>query len=187
MRRLLPGGTIAAGPAHVAMPQFSFTTIATYAAQIITAFVVAILLFSFQRQYRKSYLRHWVAGWIALAIYHTVSLAGFALAVAYHLPARSPLRLVMALVAAVAGFAQIGWFAFGPYEILRRRPIREADSRRILIVLALVSVFTVVLFLDESGSSSARYVARVGVRAFLASIVFFAVAFNLWRARNRRN
>jgi diguanylate cyclase (GGDEF)-like protein len=168
------------------MPQFNFTTVATYGAQIVTAVVVAALLFSFEQAYHKSYLRHWVAGWIALAIYHVVSLAGFALAVVYKMPAPHPVRIAAALVAAVVGYAQIGWFAFGPYELIRRRPIRRIDARRILIALAIFSTATVIPFLDVSSISPSRYVARVGIRAFLASIVFLWVAIALWRSRKRR-
>lgn len=173
------------GPGY-RMPQFNFTTAATYAAQIITAIVVAALLSSFLQQYRRSYLRHWVAGWIALAVYHIASFTGFTLAVAYHVPATAPSRLTAAFIAGFAGFAQIGWFAFGPYELLRRRPIRMAEARRILIGLAVLSIPTVVLFLNDTSVSALRYVARVGIRSLLGGIVFLIVSVYLWRARKRR-
>jgi diguanylate cyclase (GGDEF)-like protein len=168
------------------MPQISFTTVATYLAQFISAIVIAGLLFGFQRQYRNSYLRHWVSGWAALAVYHLASFTGFVLAVAYHQPELHPARLAAALVAAVAGYTQIGWFVFGAYELIRRRPVRMADARRVLIILAIFGVATAIVFLDSSTLSATRYLARFGVRAFLGGIAFLVTAVALWRSRTRR-
>ncbi len=168
------------------MLKFDLFTVVTYAAQIISAAVVALLLLGFQRQYRKSYLRHWMSGWAALAVYQLASFAGFVLAVRYDVPAIHPSRIAMALLAAVAGYAQIGWFLFAPYELVRRRPIRIITTRRILAALMLFSVFTAVVFLDQSTVSITRNVARVGVHAFLGGIGFLIASIALWRARKRR-
>jgi diguanylate cyclase (GGDEF)-like protein len=168
------------------MPQLDFSTVITHVAQIVSAAVVALLLFGFQRQYEKSYLRHWTAGWAALALYQMASFAGLVLSVGYGVPAVDLSRIAVALVAAIAGYAQIGWFLFAPYELVRRRPIRMIAARRILIALAVFSIFTALVFLDESTVSITRNVARVGVHAFLGGLAFLVTSIALWRARKRR-
>ncbi len=160
-------------------------TVVTFAAQIISAGVVALLLFGFQRQYRKSYLRHWTSGWTALAVYHLASFAGFVLTFRYGASAVDPSRIAAAVLAAVAGYAQIGWFLFAPYELVRRRPIRMIVARRVLAALVVFAMITAVLFLDRTSFSITRNVARVGVHAFLGGTGFLIASIALWRARKR--
>ncbi|HEX8155155.1 MAG TPA: diguanylate cyclase, partial [Thermoanaerobaculia bacterium] len=168
------------------MPDFNLAVAATFVAQTIGAAVMALLLFGFHRQYRKSYLLHWTLGWAALAVFHLATGSGMAAVVRLGLPATHPLRIVIAVAAGISGFLQISWFASGVYELVRRRPVRLLDQQRLLAGAVIAGVATSLLFLGNDTPASYRYFTRVGVRAALAAVVFAIAAVAMWRARSRR-
>jgi len=112
------------------MPQFTFAIAATYVVQLLGAGIMATLSYAFHRQYRRSYLEHWTRGWTALAICRLTTAIAFFLATERHEPAAHPLRLAITLVIGVTDYVQVGWFLFGVYEIVRRRPVRQAADAR---------------------------------------------------------
>ena len=165
--------------------QLSVGEIAALIAQVLGAALFALLLFSFYRQYTKSYLLHWTLGWSAVAIFETASAAN----VFYRYlsgPALYWIRASVAVVAGICGYLAIGWLTFGVYELVRRRPVRLRDAQRILLALALFGVLTAIPFLDAPGSSQ-RYLVRFSIRAVIAAIVFAVAAVVLFRARKRRH
>ncbi len=158
----------------------------TYAAQTIASAVMALVLLGFYRQYGKSYLLHWTLGWTALSVYDLSSGVAGWLALELHMPASSPVRILNALVSGVSGFLQIGWLLFGVYELVLRRPVRIADSKRIIWTLFAIGIFVSLLFVSPSFISSDRYLTRVAVRASIAAAAFGVAGVALWRLRRRR-
>ncbi|HEX9160545.1 MAG TPA: EAL domain-containing protein [Thermoanaerobaculia bacterium] len=166
-------------------PAFDVAAGLTYIAQTVGSAVMALVLLGFHRQYRKSYLLHWTLGWAALSVYHLFT-GLTALAVGLHVPATAPTRVATAVISGVAGYLQIGWMLFGVYELVRRRPVRIVESRRILIALAVFGFLVSLLFLSSDVQSSSRYLSRVAVRALAAGISFSIAGIAVWRARARR-
>jgi len=68
------------------MLQNSPAVLATEAAQTLGAAIAAILLFSFYRQYGKSYLAQWTASWAALSTFQLAAAAGMWLAMFAKVP-----------------------------------------------------------------------------------------------------
>jgi diguanylate cyclase (GGDEF)-like protein len=169
------------------MPQLTPGLAATFAAQVIGATVMALLLLGFQRQYRKAYLRHWTLGWAALAVYHVATALSLVLAVSAGLPATHPVRIFLTLLGGISGYLEIGWFLFGVHELVRRRPVRMLDERRMLIALLTIGVLTTLPFVNTGPASGGLYAARISIRAAIGAVGFFIAAGNLWRARPRRN
>lgn len=167
------------------MTEVSTGVVISFAAQIIGAAVMAVLLVSFQREYRKSYLQHWTFGWTSLAVYHAASAAGVALAMPHNRFAWIA-RTAVALVAGISGFVQIAWFSFGVEELVRRRPVRLAYARNVLITLAVAGIISASLFVNTAGGSSSQFFARNGSRSIIALLVYATIAVSLWRARARR-
>ena len=165
------------------MPEFHVGVLATFAAQIVGAVVMALLLYGFNRQYEKSYLQHWTRGWAVLAVYHLSGAASFVLALYLQLPGNHPARLAVVLVDGVTGYLIIGWFLFGVYEFVRRRPIRMRNVSRILIALGLFGLLASLLFINHDAVSEERFLVRVGLRSIIAAIAFGAMAVALWRVR----
>jgi len=158
------------------MPEFTFAVLATFTAQTFGAAVMALLLLGFHRQYHKSYLLHWTLGWTSLALYH-LAMVG-ALAAELH-GVRPAVIAAATLIGGVFGYLQIGWLLFGVYELVRRRPVRLLDGRRMLLALAAAGV--ALTFLVPGGTW-----VHIGIRAALAAVAFFVAAVWLWRSRTRR-
>jgi diguanylate cyclase (GGDEF)-like protein len=168
------------------MPEFSISVAATFAAQMIGAAVMALLLLGFHRQYRKSYLLHWTYAWAALAVYHLATSTAMFLAMRHGLPPSHPGRLAATLAAGIGGYLQLGWLAFGVHELVRRRPVRMSLARRILAVIVAAAVAISLLFLDADWPAHFRYLTRVGLRGAVAAAVCVIAAIALWRTRRRR-
>src|SRR2546428_13534917 len=128
------------------MLEFNLVVVAMIAAQTLAAIVMAVLLLGFFRQYHKSYLRHWMLSWAALAIFQVLSGLGLGLAVRWHIASDDPARIAISSLAGIIGYLQIAWLLFGVYEILRRRPVRIRFYWRSLIVIAPAALVPSLLF-----------------------------------------
>ncbi|GAC1428823.1 MAG: hypothetical protein NVSMB68_00910 [Thermoanaerobaculia bacterium] len=168
------------------MPHFDLAATLTFIAQTIGSAVMALVLFGFYRQYRKGYLFHWTLGWSALALFNLFSGLSATLAFALQLPATNPVRVVAGVITGVTGYLQIGWLLFGVYELIRRRPVRLVNARRITIALFVFGFVVSLLFITPDTVSSGRYVTRIAIRAIVAAVAFGFAAVALWRARTRR-
>src|ERR1044072_1496979 len=119
------------------MPDSNVLVFSAFAAQTIGAAVIAILLFGFLRQYRKSYLAHLTASWAALCVYHLGEAAALALGRWWQLPPGNLARRGTEGVAGIAGYQQMAWLLFALFELLRRRPVRLRIARQIGIGVGL--------------------------------------------------
>jgi len=169
------------------MMDASVASLATSAAQSISAAVVALVLFGFYRQYGKSYLAHWTTSWVALSLFEIAAAAGMWLAAESHMPAASMLRLGISVTGGAAGYLQLGFLAFGTYEIVRRRPVRLRSARLITMALALTGIAVASMFIESVWAPQLRYATRVGLHSFVASVTFIGCALALWRGRKRRS
>jgi diguanylate cyclase (GGDEF)-like protein len=168
-------------------PQVS-TVFATYLTQATGALLLAAVLASQHRAYRRPYLRLWAWSWWALAIY-LVFGAG-SLAIAATLPATHPLRLVFSGISQVAGYWQVVWLLFGTYEVATGRTSSDRLLRWLLLVFALVGLGSTLSFTDP-GFSGARFFLRVALRSLAAGVAFAIAGIKLWegwspRGRNGR-
>ncbi|MEA2488413.1 MAG: hypothetical protein QOH21_205 [Acidobacteriota bacterium] len=168
------------------MPDLSIAIAATFSAQLVGAAVMAVLLFGFYGEYRKSYLLHWTFGWTALAIHHlTATVWMFAEQWTAFTP-RHPLRITLSVAGGVAGWLQLAWLAFGVYEVVRRRPVRMAEAKRILAAAAVVALVCALLFLGSDVPALWQYIVRVAIRSGVTVVLFTGCAVALWRTRDRR-
>src|SRR5437867_9978524 len=168
------------------MLEFNLVVVAMIAAQTLAAIVMAVLLLGFFRQYHKSYLRHWMLSWAALAIFQVLSGLGLGLAVRWHIASDDPARIAISALAGIIGYLQIAWLLFGVYEILRRRPVRIRFYWRSLIVIAVAALVPSLLFIGPDAVSSTRYFMRVGLHSLISSAAFLGASYAFWRARTRR-
>jgi diguanylate cyclase (GGDEF)-like protein len=168
------------------LTQLSFDDVAALVAQVLGAALFALLLYSFYRQYTKSYLLHWTLGWSALAVYYAVGATNVVLSIRRSVPATHPLRIAGAVIGGISGYLLIGWLVFGVYELVRRRPVRLFDARRILLILAAFGALSSMAFLENAPMTSKRYFMTFSLRAAVAAVAFGAASLALWRARRRR-
>ena len=168
------------------MPEFNLVTVITSSAQTVAAIVMAVLLLGFQRQYRKTYVRHWTLSWAALAAYYVCSSIGMGLGLGYNMPSAHPVRLLTATLAGIFGYTTIVWLLFGIYELLRRRPVRIRFYWRTLAAVAAFGVITALLFVGPDAVSSTRYFVRIGIRSLIASLAYLGSSMAFWQVRKRR-
>ena len=168
------------------MSEFNIAVAATFTAQSISAVLIALLLFGFYRRYGKSYLGHWTLGWSALAIYHLSSGTTLGLTLHFSYPLQHPLVVAPTLVAGLSGFLQIGWMLFGTYELVRRRPVRIRDERRILFFLGLIGILASIASIAPHVPDMLRSILHTALRNGTAAVAFAAVSIAVWRARRRR-
>lgn len=169
------------------MPHFDIAASLAFIAQTIGSAVMALVIYGFYRQYHKSYLLHWSLGWTALAIHHLFSGLSAALALGLGLKATNPTLIVAAVITGVTGYLQIAWMLFGVYELIRRRPVRLVEARRIIGGLFAFGLIVSLLFIAPDGMTSGRYLTRIALRAIAAALAFGVGAFALWRGRTRRS
>ena len=148
---------------------------------------MAVLLLGFQRQYRKSYLRHWTLSWLAMAIHFVASAAGIGLGLRWHVASSHPARILISIVSAAFGYVAVAWLLFGVYELLRRRPVRIRVYWRTLAGVAAFAIVMSLLFVGPDAVSSKRYFVRVGVRALVTSIGYLVASIAFWQVRKRRS
>jgi diguanylate cyclase (GGDEF)-like protein len=168
------------------MPNLNIAIAATSSAQLAGAAVMAVLLFGFYGEYRKSYLFHWTLGWAALTIYHFVDTVWQFASLSPSFTPTNPLRVAITILAGVSGWLNLGFVLFGVFEIVRRRPVRMQHARRIAIGLVLIGIVSALFFLNADTAPLVRYIVRVGIRSTLTVLLFVIAAVALWRTRDRR-
>jgi diguanylate cyclase (GGDEF)-like protein len=168
------------------MPEFNLVVIVTAAAQTLSAIVMAILLLGFFHQYRKTYLRHWMLSWLALALYFVASTIDTGLALRASLPSIHPLRIASTVLSGVCGYLSIAWLVFGVYELVRRRPVRIRVYWRATTAVAVFGALSSLLFIGPDAVSSTRYFVRVGIGSLIASISYVGASVAFWHVWKRR-
>ena len=145
--------------------------------------MASAVLASLHRARQRPWLRSWAWSWIFLT-FHSLGSA-----VAY-LAARTGVagqpRVVLASLAAIAGFAQLVYLLAGSREVGTGILF---PRRRLVPVLAGTSLFAVLMALPGSADPSAaflRYALRFGVRSLTAGIVFLLAAFLVRRGLRER-
>jgi diguanylate cyclase (GGDEF)-like protein len=168
------------------MPGLTVTYSLTLAARIIGAAVLAVLLFGFYRQYRKIYLRHWTFAWAALTVHHLAAAVRSAMWATGQLAPLDPPMLGLTMLAGAGGYLHAGFFLFGVWEMVKRRPVRIIESRRILMAILIGGIVTAFINVGPPDLSG-RNVARYGLYLLLSAAAFLIAAVALWRTRRGRH
>ncbi len=156
---------------------------AMYVVRGLMAFVLALLLLTFYKRYRQSYLKHWTFSWLSLSIYYLA--ASISLFLAFETSATDPLRMMTSSIAGVMGYLQVGWLLFGAYELLSRSHVKRKTARWVLPMLAVLGLTGSLLFLG--GSPGLRVFTRVGVYSLFSAGAFLIAGSFIWRADHFRN
>ncbi|HYN42081.1 MAG TPA: diguanylate cyclase, partial [Thermoanaerobaculia bacterium] len=154
------------------LPFFGYVGTATSAA------VAAAVLASLHRARQRPWLRSWSWSWLFLTFHSLFSAAAY-FAARSGVPAQP--RVVLASLAAMAGFAQLVFLLAGTREVATGVLFPRT---RLGPVLAATSVVAVLMALPGSSDPSAaflRYALRFGVRSLTAGVVFLLAALLLWR------
>ncbi|MGQ0714392.1 MAG: putative bifunctional diguanylate cyclase/phosphodiesterase [Gemmatimonadaceae bacterium] len=163
------------------MADFITAVYISFVIQAGGALLTAAVFRSFERYYQKAYLTHLQWSWLALSVHLLAGAVGLYLSST--LPVSHPGRLLIAVIAGIAGFTQIPLALFGTYELTTGRPVPSVRVRRALIAAAITGLATALLFVWKEDAGFARFLARVGLRALICGAAFLIASFGIWRAR----
>jgi diguanylate cyclase (GGDEF)-like protein len=154
-----------------------------YVGTATSATVAAVVLASLYRARQRPWLRSWSWSWLFLT-FHSL-LAGAAYVASRTGVAAQP-RVVLASLAAIAGFAQLVFLLAGAREVgtgvLYPR-------KRLGVALSIASALAVLISFPGSSDPSAaflRYSLRFGVRVLTAGAVFLVAAVLVRRGLKTR-
>ena len=160
------------------------TTFSAIGFHLLGPFAVALLLFQLYRSFRTSYLLQWTASFGFLAVFHFAT-AVILLRTQTVANIRDPFLIVTSIVGGAAAYLQIGCVLWGAFEVARRTPIKIADSRRILMVLAGAGVLSgAIPFLVGDDAAVHRFF-YLGLHALAAMATFIGCGLALRRYRGR--
>jgi diguanylate cyclase (GGDEF)-like protein len=160
------------------MPDVRLSLLSLLSAHAAAALVMALLLYSFYRHYRKVYLLHWIFAWFSLAGFHLLSILALDPAVLW------PRPVIMALLGPAALLHTV-YLAFGIYELARQRRVRGRSERLIFgATLLLGAIFAIVAyrFVPPGATHDFLY---IGIRASLVGAVTVGGSIAVWMARAR--
>ncbi len=163
------------------MADFITAVYISFIIQAGGALLTAAVFRSFQRYYQKAYLTHLQWSWLALSVHLLAGAVGLYLSSTFD--ATHPARLLVNIIAGIAGFTQIPLVLFGTYELTTGRAVPSDRVRRALIAAATTGLVTAIVFVWKEDAGFARFLARVGLRAILSGAGFLAAAYGIWRAR----
>ncbi len=158
--------------------------LAQVAGQLVLVAVVILALHTFHRHHPRRYLRHWTRSWVALGAY--VALAALSPRAAPQGPSGHDVLLgLLSTASMIAGHLQIVWLLMGTWEIASGREVSARHERWLLaggVLAGSLSSFT----LSAGIGPAAESLQRVGVRALVATVAYFAAAGALlWPAGRR--
>ena len=116
------------------MADFITAVYISFIMQAGGALLTAAVFRSFQRYYQKSYLTHLQWSWLALSVHLLTGAVGLYLSSSF--AATHPVRLLVSVMAGIAGFTQIPLVLFGTYELTTGRTIPTERVRRVLVAAA---------------------------------------------------
>jgi len=153
--------------------------VAGYLAQAVFAILIAAVLASFHRHYRRDFLRHWAFSWWAFACF--LLAAGAArLPAVRNLPPASWLPLAIFLASLVGGYCQIGWLLLGTYEVATGGTLSRRRGRFLFGGLALLAIATAAA--TAMAAPERQLLARSGLQALIAGLAFAAAGVAVLRA-----
>lgn len=150
-----------------------------YSIQAILALIIMLILRKFYRQYQNKYFRFWSLSWMALSI--NMLGSSVTLANAFLLPLTNPFRLVSSIITVAAGFIQLLWLFMGSYELSRDKKFNTYIAKIISICIIPIAIILVLGFYADTDpdASALRIFLRVGIKSFLAGIIFIISAIFL--------
>mgnify|MGYP001037348971 FL=1 len=148
-----------------------------------SATVAAAVLASLRRARQRPWLRSWAWSWLFLT-FHTLLSAFAYIAARTGAPAQP--RVVLASLAAIAGFAQLVFLLAGARELSTEVLYPRRRLGAALGVLAVAAVLMSLVGSSDPSAAFLRYALRFGGRVLTAGVVFLVAALLVHRGLKAR-
>ncbi len=159
--------------------------LATTTVQWAGCLLLAGILYSFWRSYRRQYLLHISGSWFAMSFVFLGGGAALWLTEIGYMPYH-PFRFTASAVSMIATYLQVVLILVGSYEIVLRRTV----PRRMLLIMATactaVGLLLPLAFVADPSASAERYFIRFGLRSLMIGVPFIIAGFATFRTRRVR-
>jgi diguanylate cyclase (GGDEF)-like protein len=163
-------------------PLASFISVAQF-AQCVGALLLSAILWNFHLHYRRGYLRRWGVSWLFFAV--QMGLGGVAI-LHIRTPPAQPIRVALAAGASLAAYLHTAWLLAGAWELARGRSVPRRVLAWVAAAAAVLALGTTLAYVQAPDGAGMRYLLRVGVRALLAGLAFWAAGVAVWSSAGDR-
>jgi diguanylate cyclase (GGDEF)-like protein len=147
----------------------------------LVALSLAIALYLFHRRFPRNDLRRWALALVSLGAFWVAASALLVLVPRFG--AFNPLRILLALLVASAGYLAPLLVAWGAWEIALRRPVKIRDERRLLFVWLGASLATPLFLLALPDELRFQLYLPVSLQGLAAGAAFAWSGSRIWRSR----
>ncbi len=148
-------------------PTATFQAIALH---FLGSFAVAALLYQVHRNSPKTYLLQWTRSFASLALFHLAT--SLLILRSESGEANRVLQVGLSVVAGAAAYLQIGWLAWGCFELAKAKALKIRESQRLLIVLGAIGLVSgTIPFLLTPDPAIHRFF-YLGLHAFASAAAF---------------
>ena len=159
----------------------TLTTLQSLGLHFLGPFAVALLLFQIHRGFGRSFTLHWTRSFASLAVFHlataVIIFGGEAIS--------SGLLMLISAIGGGAAYLQVGWLIWGCFELARRKPVKIAESNRLLVVLLTAGVLSGTIPFLLGGDAALHRFFYLGLHALAASATFVLCGAGIWRYRGQ--
>jgi diguanylate cyclase (GGDEF)-like protein len=160
----------------------TLTTFQALGLHFLGPFVVAALLFQIHRGFGRSFTLHWTRSFGALALFHfataAIILGGDLAGTINH-----GLLMLISAIGGGAAYLQVGWLIWGCFELAHRKPVKIAESNRLLVVLLSAGVLSGTIPFMLGGDAALHRFFYLGLHALAAAATFTLCGAAIWRYR----
>jgi diguanylate cyclase (GGDEF)-like protein len=155
----------------------------TTGIDLLGPFGVTLLLFRISSTVSRRYVAHWTRSFAALFLFH-LATAGIIL---FGARADAPrlTQVALSLVAGAAAYLQLGWFAWGCFELATSKPLKIRDAQRLLIAIASAGLLSGTFPFLVARSTLLHHPFHIALHALASAIAVVACGVGAVRVRGR--
>jgi PAS domain S-box-containing protein len=147
--------------------------LATYAGQAALGLVLGAVLRGFFDIYKRSYLRLWAHGWLAMSLYCVMSGALLYVSQSQAVPQWA--RAALAATTSLIFYVFVADLAFGAYSLVRDRDVSAGTQALVMTAFLPIAVVTSFVQADAKADPAIAIALQLGVRSLVAGLPFIGV------------
>ncbi len=158
--------------------------LAAYAVQGAGCLLLAAVIASLWRTYRRNYFVFVGLSWLSLGLVYTSSGVALLL-VNLGVPDPHPAHIGASTTALVASYLLVALLFAATYEVASGRRSRKGLLVAAITALVLIGIISPWLYLNDPNAGMTRIFIRFGVRSLATGLAFIGAGAVLWRVRRR--
>ena len=152
------------------------TSASAVTLHLLGSLVVSSLLFEVYRRFRTTYLQQWIFSFVALTAFN----AAVALVL---LRPETAIASAASVVAGAAAYLQLGFLAWGCFELAKRKPLKIHQAHRIVLLLAILGLISGIVPLLVGRTPAITRFFFFGLHGLAEALVFVVCGIAIRRFR----